>query len=91
MPETQRQAIGRYGAHKSWGQTVDRSVRTSRARAASPSSVEYHLARLDPDRFADARTIRQPAPVTQTDHYHGSASPVMIVTCEAWAPCGTWS
>lgn len=45
---------GRYGALKSWGNTVDRSARTARARANSPASVGYWLARLDPVRFAHA-------------------------------------
>ena len=53
MPESQRQRIGRYGAHKSWSQTVDRTARTRRARANSPSSLEWHLNRL-PEQFADA-------------------------------------
>lgn len=55
MPaSTTRQAIGRYGAHKSWGNTVDRSARTRNARAASPAGVDYWLAQLDADRFAEA-------------------------------------
>ncbi len=54
MPEADRQLAGRYGAHKSWALTADRTARTRPARDKSPSSVEYHLARLDPERFADA-------------------------------------
>ena len=54
MPETERQKIGRYGAHKSWAQTPDRSARTSNARANGPSGLQWHLDRLDPERFADA-------------------------------------
>lgn len=53
MPESQRQIIGRAGAHESWANTVDRSARTRRARDNSPSSIEWHLARL-PEQFADA-------------------------------------
>jgi len=54
MPAPHRQAIGRYGAHKSWANTVDRTARTRNARSKSPSAVEYWLARLDPERFANA-------------------------------------
>lgn len=44
----------RLGAYKSWANTVDRSARTRAARSNSPSSVDYWLERLDPERFADA-------------------------------------
>lgn len=44
----------RAGALKSWANTVDRAARTAKARAASPASLEYHLTRLDPERFAEA-------------------------------------
>jgi hypothetical protein len=54
MPDPYRQAIGRYGATKSWGQTVDRPARTRNARAKSPGSIDYWLDRLDPERFAEA-------------------------------------
>ena len=43
----------RRAALTSWANTVDRSARTRPARAASPSSVEWHLARL-PEQFDDA-------------------------------------
>lgn len=46
-----RQSIG---AYKSWERTVNRTERTSPGRNASPSSIEWHLARLDPERFANA-------------------------------------
>jgi len=45
---------GRYGGLKSWANTVDRAQRTAPGRAKSPSSIEYHLAKLDPERFANA-------------------------------------
>jgi len=48
------EAIGRYGGLKSWANTPDRTARTAPARRRSPSNVEYHLERLDPERFADA-------------------------------------
>jgi hypothetical protein len=51
---THRQMIGRYGALRSWANTADRSARTRAARRNSPSSDEYWLARLDPERFANA-------------------------------------
>lgn len=56
MPErlTERQIRGRYGAHKSWANTVDRSARTRQARSKSPGSIDYWLDRLDPERFANA-------------------------------------
>jgi len=49
---TQNQIIGRYGGLKSWANTPDRTARTRNARAKSPGSVEYWLAKLDPERFA---------------------------------------
>lgn len=52
--QSARQTIGRYGALKSWANTVDRSARTRPARSNSPGSIEYHLARLDPELFAEA-------------------------------------
>ena len=45
---------GRIGAYRSWANTPDRSARTEPARRSSPAGIDYHLARLDPDRFADA-------------------------------------
>lgn len=48
------QLAGRYGALKSWGNTPDRAKRTRNARANSPGSVDYWLARLDPELFANA-------------------------------------
>jgi hypothetical protein len=54
VPQTQRQIIGRFGAYKRWAQTPDRSTSTRPARAKSPASIEYHLERLDPERFAAA-------------------------------------
>lgn len=53
MPEP-HQLASRYGALKSWANTPDRSARTRPARTNSPSSVDYWLARQDPDRFANA-------------------------------------
>jgi hypothetical protein len=51
---TSRQIAGRVGGLRSWANTVDRTERTAPARRNSPASIEYHLARLDPDRFANA-------------------------------------
>ena len=53
MSTTARQR-GQLGGLTSWANTVDRTARTERARAAGPSSLEYHLKRLDADRFANA-------------------------------------
>jgi hypothetical protein len=53
-PDPRRQAIGRYGAAVSWARTPDRTARTRNARRASPADVDWHLARLDPERFAGA-------------------------------------
>ena len=53
MP-TQRQQIGRAGGLESWARTVDRAARTANGRKAAPSDLEWHLARLDAERFADA-------------------------------------
>lgn len=54
MGETTRQHIGRYGGLKSWANTPDRTARTAAGRRAGPSQLEWHLARLDPERFAGA-------------------------------------
>jgi hypothetical protein len=53
-PSSDHQQISRFGALKSWANTPDRSARTRPARSKSPASIEYHLERLDPVRFADA-------------------------------------
>lgn len=50
MPSRQHHAIG---ALQSWANTVDRSARTARGRANSPSSLDWHLKRL-PEKFQDA-------------------------------------
>ena len=52
--ESTRQNIARLGAHKSWANTPDRAKRTANGRSRGPSSIDWHLARLDPERFADA-------------------------------------
>ena len=54
QPVSYRQRIGRYGGLKSWANTTDRSARTAPGRNAGPASIDWHLARLDPQRFADA-------------------------------------
>ena len=46
---TDRTIVGQIGAQESWAQTADRSARTAPARACSPSDVEWHARRLDPD------------------------------------------
>jgi hypothetical protein len=45
---------GRQGALKSWAQTPNRAKRTANARKKSPSALEYHLDRLDPELFAQS-------------------------------------
>ena len=52
--ETHRQTIGRFGGHKSWANTPDRTARTLNGRKAGPSGLDWHIARLDPEKFADA-------------------------------------
>jgi len=52
-PES-RALRGKLAAETSWAKTPDRSARTAPARASSPSSIDYHLAKLDPAVFADA-------------------------------------
>jgi hypothetical protein len=42
------------GANRSWANTPNRSLRTRNGAKAGPGSVDYHLARLDPAKFADA-------------------------------------
>jgi len=58
---TPRQQIGRYGGLKSWANTPDRNARTALARRRSPSNIEYHLDRLDAERFADATDAQRVA------------------------------
>lgn len=53
MPISKQQS-GRYGGLKSWANTTDRTARTAKARRNGPSQLEWHLDRLDPERFADA-------------------------------------
>jgi hypothetical protein len=54
-PNRDRQAqFGRVGALESWSRTPDRTARTAPARHSGPSSIEWHLARLDAELFADA-------------------------------------
>lgn len=48
------QQTGRIGGLTSWSRTADRTARTAPARNAGPASLDYHLERLDPERFADA-------------------------------------
>lgn len=50
-----RELSGRYGGHKSWANTADRSQRTEPGRRAGPGSIDYWLSRLDPIAFANAR------------------------------------
>lgn len=54
MPESVRQQAGRLGGLTSWANTPDRAARNAPAIRANPSSVEWHLAHLDAERFADA-------------------------------------
>lgn len=54
MKSKARQISGRVGGFRSWANTVDRTARTEPARRASPSTNEYWLERLDPERFAEA-------------------------------------
>jgi hypothetical protein len=49
----QASLAGRYGALKSWANTVDREARTRPARRNSPGDIEYHLRKLGPE-FDDA-------------------------------------
>jgi hypothetical protein len=51
---TDRQLAGRAGALESWAATRDRTARTANGRKAGPGDLDWHLARLDPVRFADA-------------------------------------
>ena len=57
-PHTEHVQASRIGGLESWANTPDRTTRTASARAASPSSVDYWLTKLDPERFAHA-TDRQ--------------------------------
>lgn len=50
---THHAAAGRKGSHASWARTVNRTARTEAARRNSPTSIDWHLARLG-DEFAAA-------------------------------------
>ena len=52
--DSRRQQIGAMGAHESWARTPDRTARTRNGRAAGPANIEWHIARLDAERFANA-------------------------------------
>lgn len=54
LTPAQRSLVARTAVLTSWSQTPDRTARTTNARAAGPGSHAYWLARLDPERFADA-------------------------------------
>ena len=54
MPEQPHRIAGRIGGLLSWANTPDRTVRTEPARSAGPGALEYHLAKLDPNVFANA-------------------------------------
>jgi hypothetical protein len=60
-PTRQRQLAGRYGSLKSWANTPDRAARTANARRAGPGEIDYWLARLDAERFADATDAQRRA------------------------------
>lgn len=51
---TARSVTARIAVQRSWANTPDRTARTRNGRNAGPASVEWHVARLDPDRFADS-------------------------------------
>lgn len=54
MPTPYKQMSGRLGGLRSWANTADRTARTAPGRRAGPASIDYWLARLDPERFAAA-------------------------------------
>lgn len=53
-PTPSKRLATRYAAHKSWAETADRTARTAPARKVGPGDLEWHVARLDAERFADA-------------------------------------
>src|SRR3954468_16053015 len=57
----QRRTHSSIGAHESWARTPDRTARTTAARSAGPAELSWHLARLDPERFADATDAQREA------------------------------
>lgn len=54
QPNPARVAWGRVGALESWARTPDRTARTAPARRNAPGHVDYWLARLDAELFANA-------------------------------------
>jgi hypothetical protein len=57
----QERTYSSIGAHESWARTPDRTARTANGRKAGPNALEWHLARLDPERFADASDAQREA------------------------------
>lgn len=49
MTDRDRAYWGTVGALESWARTKNRAARTANGHAASPGSVDYWLARVDPD------------------------------------------
>lgn len=68
---TDRTQSNRAAAFVSWGNTVDRSARTANARKAAPGSLDHWIAKLDPERFADAtpNQIRDAAIAMRKAHF----------------------
>jgi hypothetical protein len=54
VPETRRQQIGRVGGLQSWANTPDRAERMRKPLEHSPASVDYWIAKLDPNKFSTA-------------------------------------
>lgn len=69
------QLAGRVGGLRSWANTVDRTARSQPGRDAGPGSLEYWIARLDPERFAGAtdEQKRAAAEAAKRAHYAGLA------------------
>lgn len=59
---------GRIGALESWGNTVDRTARTKPAHSRSPASLDYWLAKVDPEGAMTSETRLKAAKAKHRAH-----------------------
>ena len=59
---------GRIGALESWSRTVDRTARTKAGHSKSPASLDYHLAKVDPEGVMDQETRLKAAKASHRAH-----------------------
>lgn len=85
---THRTLKARVAALESWANTVDRAERTARARQAGPGDVSYWMARLDPERFANATWQQRVDAATALQRAHYAALALKSAQARAKRPAG---